>query len=138
MTFEEFWPVYSVLAIQLHATDADEPTAKAMFAGMQDLEPELVAEAAKRLGRAVNADGESWFPKLGEWRVAAVKVEREWQEQQRQLLRRLPAPLCPRCHDTQWKRMSTGKVRRCECAELRRLELLGRQPLPKQLMGQPA
>ena len=135
MTFEEFKDCLVVLAIQMHATDADEPTARAYHAGMADLEYEFVAEAAKRLSRAVNEDGTQWFPKLGEWRLAAVKVERDWQEQQRMLLRRLPAPLCARCRDTGWKRMSTGRVKRCDCAELRRLELLGRHPLPKQLVG---
>lgn len=132
MTYEELVPMFTVLASQTHFTDADEPTAKAYHAGLNDLEPEFVAEAARRLGRLVNENGQSWFPKLGEWRQLAIQVEREWIDRQKQMLRKLPAPLCPACADTGW-RYKNNRVHRCECAELRRLELLGRQPLPKQL-----
>lgn len=135
MTYEELLPVFTVLALQLHATDADEPTAKAYHAGLADLEPEFVAEAARRFAAQTNQDGQAWFPKLPEWRRSAILIEREWQEQQKAMLRRLPAPLCEHCHDTGWKRIKGGRVHRCDCTELRRLELLGRQPLPKQLVG---
>lgn len=135
MKLEQFEPMFTILAIQTHASDADELTLRAYFAGLEDLEPEFVAEATKRLGRSTNAQGESWFPKLAEWRNLAIRIEREWEDQQRAILRRLPAPLCTRCKDTGWKRMSTGNVRRCQCADVRRQELLGRRQLPKQLLS---
>ena len=136
MTLQEFAPIFVMLALQLHASDADEAVITAYHAVLADLDTELVAEAARRLARKVNHDGEAWMPKAPEWRVAAGQVKAEWQEKQRALLRKLPQPLCPRCGDTGWKRMSTGRVRPCDCRELRHQELLGRQPMPALTSGE--
>lgn len=136
MTLEEFADIFAVLALQLHATDADVATIKAYHPAMQDLDVELVAEAAKRLARQVNEDGKAWFPKSAEWRREVARVKTEWQEQQRALLRRLPTPLCRHCDDTGWrKEWTTGRFRPCDCRTERYQELLGRVPLPKQLTG---
>ena len=126
MTREEFRGVFAVLAVQLHAVDADQATMEAYLAALSDLDIELVEAAASRLAWATDENGKTWFPKAPEWRREVAKVEAEWKEKQRALLRKLPEPLCARCRDTQWKRMSNGRVAPCECRKLRRLEMLGR------------
>ena len=136
MTLPEFAEVFAVLALQLHATDADQATIDAYYRALSDVELELIQEAARRFARRVDQDGERWFPRAPEWRTEALKVQVEWFEQQRAILRRLPEPLCLRCKDTGWKRMSNGRVQPCECRVTRRQELLGRRPLPKALTGQ--
>lgn len=130
MTLQEFSPMFALLAMQLRASDVDEATIRAYFTVLKDFEPEWVAEAAKRLARKVNADGEAWFPKVAEWRQMAMTVELERQEQQRAFLRKLPQPLCLACGDTGWDHSDDDRVHRCACLALRRLELLGRRPWP--------
>lgn len=136
MTLQEFTPVFAVLALQLRATDADEPMVRAYYRVLAELEPELVQAAAERLARAVNSQGESWFPKVGEWRAMVTTVDLEKQQAQRAFLSRLPTPLCLGCDDTGWEPCGDG-VRPCSCRRLRRLELLGRAPWPSLTAGDP-
>ena len=130
--------------------DADEATIHGYYAALKDVEFEFLAMAAQRLARS-----SEWFPKTSEWRTMAVKIEAELRDAQRALLRRLPEPLCLECSDTGWAAdQRAGRVqnlavpnrenggvdtvsivaspghRQCECQQLRRLELLGRRPLP--------
>lgn len=118
------------LAVALRELAPDVVQMRIYFEALQDLELEFVTEAAERL--MVNA---AWFPKVSEWRAAAVHVERERLDAQRAFLRRLPAPLCAACTDTGWKPDGDG-VRQCECRQQRRLELLGRRPWPALPEGQ--
>lgn len=132
MTWEDFADVFALLALQLQATHADEAMGRAYHAALQDIEPELVKMAADRLGRhALNAQGEAWFPKAPEWRAMARKVEQDRADLQRAILRNLPGRLCLACDDTGWSRNpETNRVSRCDCVDLRRLEVLGRRPMP--------
>lgn len=138
MTLQEFVPIFGLLATQLRATDADEMTIRGYFDVLKDAELEFVADAARRLARKVNAEGQSWFPKTGEWLREAVSVEHERLEQQRAYLRSLPAPLCGACSDTGWRRREDDRVEPCACRNVRRLELLGRRPRPMLPPGEAA
>jgi len=125
MTFEEFTPVFARLALALRATDADAVTAKTYFAVLKDLEVEFIVMAASRL--AASAE---WFPKTSEWRAMARQVERDRLNELRARLRQLPVPLCRECEDTGWRRDRADRVSPCDCRKLRRLEILGRRPMP--------
>lgn len=127
MKFDEFLPVFAALTMQLRWTDADEVTARAYFDPLQDLEIEFVADAARKfaLSRC------EFHPKTSEWRVEALKVEADRVEELRARLRKRTEPLCLACDDTQWERIpDTNQVKKCSCASLRRLEVLGRRPMP--------
>jgi hypothetical protein len=135
MTLLEFTNVFAHLAIQLRQTDADEATIRVYFVALKDLDLEFIAMAADRL-----AKGSVWFPKTSEWRAMAATIERERRTAQRKLLRKLPTPLCAACSDTGWvsvgpgltpeKKTASKRAEPCDCAKLRRLELLGRRPWP--------
>lgn len=131
MTLADFTKIFALLAVQLRFTDADEATARAYFKSLEDVEPEFLAMAAKRLARQVNAEGEAWFPKTGEWRAMAAKVEHERTEELRLRLRKLRTPICAVCGDTGFAlNTETNRASRCECQKLRRFEILGRRPMP--------
>lgn len=130
MTWEQFSEFFALLALQLRAADADEAMARAYYLALKDLEPEFVGLAAERFGRThVNADGEAWFPKAPEWRAMARRIERARSETMRRVLWKLPEPLCAACDDTGWRRGDAGVIP-CECQRQRRLEILGRRPMP--------
>lgn len=131
MTYEQFFDIFAPLAMQLRFSDADGPTARAYYKALDDLELEFVAMAAQRFAKQVNADGEAWFPKTGEWRAMAAKVEHERTEELRLRLRKLRTPICAVCGDTGFALNSdTNRASRCDCQKLRRLEILGRRPMP--------
>lgn len=138
MTFEQFAEMFALLALQLQKSDADEAMARAYFLGLQDLEPELVALAAQRLGKGatLNEKGEAWFPKAPEWRALAGKIEGERAELLAQRLRQLHKAgqfACLACEDSTWQQVTDHNSTRwkpCDCRKLRRLEILGRRPLP--------
>lgn len=132
MTLEEFTDVFAPLAIQLRATDADEATIRVYFNALKDLELEFIQMAATQL--SVKAE---WFPKTSEWRAAAKEQEiKRLAEHKARLVARQKAglpPLCAACDDTGWRPSTTeplNAVVRCDCRRLRRLEVLGRRPLP--------
>ena len=134
MTLEDFSVVCATLAMQLRATDVDEATIRAYHIALKDLDLELVAMAAHRMGEtggALEGDNRHWFPKTSEWRVLAQKIERERTDALRAVLRKLPTPLCLACDDTGWDRTQEDRVLPCGCRTLRRLEVLGRRPLPQ-------
>jgi hypothetical protein len=140
MTLSEFSEIFALLAVQLGDTAADELKIRAFYEALRDLDMELVAMAAQRLGRArLNADGEAWMPKAPEWRALAITIDAERTERQRTYLRkRLAAgadPLCLACEDTGWAPIEGGRVKACECRILRRLEVLGRRPVPELSSG---
>ena len=125
MTLRQFAPIFASLAIQLRQTDADEATIRVYFEALKDQQYEFVAMAAERLAKK-----SAWFPKTSEWRATIVTIEAERREAQRALLRKLPMPLCVTCADTGWARDADDRVRLCDCAEQRRLEVLGKRPWP--------
>jgi hypothetical protein len=114
------------LCLALREKDPDSAQMRAYFNTLRDLDIEFVVAAAEQLA----AHGE-WFPKAGEWREAAMRVEHLRTEEQRAMLRKLAVPLCLACDDTGWDRTEDDRVRPCDCRKLRRLELLGRRPLPE-------
>lgn len=129
MTLQEFTPIFAALAVQLRFSDADEGTIRLYFQALKDLEPEFCAMAAERFARAPQE--QAWFPKTPEWRAAAQKAEHDRTEELRARLRKLPAPICLACDDTGWARdAATNRVSPCSCMKLRRLEILGRRPMP--------
>jgi len=146
-----FVQAISRLVVALREPEPDGVLLRTYFAALHDVEIEFLLAAADRLiGHA------QWFPKTSEWRAEAARVEKERVEAQRELLRKLPAPLCLECLDSGWREDASAPVkvlkafqrnregtveavsvapgrapvRRCECQKLRRLELLGRLPSP--------
>lgn len=138
MTLEDFSVICATLATQLRATDFDEPAIRAYYLVLQDLEPELVALAAQRLGKGatLNDKGEAWFPKAPEWRALAGKIEGERAELLAARLRQLHKAgifACLACEDSTWQQVTdhnSARWKPCDCRKLRRLEVLGRRPLP--------
>lgn len=129
MTLERFAEIFALLAVQLRFTDADETTIRAYYEALKDIEPEFVAMAADTFGRRLNPEGQAWFPKTPEWRGMAQAHELTRTEILRSTLRKRTEPLCQACDDTGWE-MRQGRAHRCPCVELRRLEILGRRPMP--------
>src|SRR5438132_2265035 len=125
MTLVQFQEMFAKLAIQLRQTDGDEATIRSYYKALSDLEPEFVAMAAERLSKTAE-----WFPKTSEWCAMAKQIERERQDQLKATLRNRSAPLCTACDDTGWRGKGESQVTPCECRELRRLEVLGRRPMP--------
>lgn len=149
MTLGQFSEVFALLAVQLRATDVDEATIRGYYAALKDLDLELVAMAAQRMGQqggAVEGDNRHWFPKTSEWRVLTGKIEGERTEALRAVLRKLPLPLCRACEDTGWIQASkigdqhsnNARWKHCDCRTLRRLEVLGRRPMPQLTDGSQA
>jgi hypothetical protein len=135
VTLQEFSQIFALLAVQLGDTQADEIKIRAFHKALEDLDVELVAMAAQRLGRsALNADGEAWMPKAPEWRAMVGKVEQERIAVQRDVIRKRriagEPPLCAACDDTGFTENEAHRFRRCDCRDLRRLEILGRRPMP--------
>jgi hypothetical protein len=127
MTLAEFADVFAVLAVQLRDRDADRVTIEAYYEAMKDLEVEFVRWAAERFA----SKGDGWFPKAPDWRAAAMKVEADRTEEVKARLRKRAEPLCLACGDTGWERdAKLDAVKRCACASIRRLEVLGRRPMP--------
>lgn len=133
MTLEEFSGVFGVLAIQLRATDADEATIRAYYEALKGLDLELVQMAAQRFA-GVPGDNEAWFPKTAEWQATVAKITADHTEELRARLRSRPVALCLACGDTGWAPSDNG-VTRCDCQELRRLEIIGRRPMPERVVN---
>lgn len=136
MTLQQFSEVFALLAVQLRFTDADEATIRGYYKALSDVEMELIAMAAQRFaqGESINEQGQAWFPKAPEWRAMAAKVEKDRTIELDGILRKrriVGAPLCRECDDTGWSMNATTKrYERCSCREMRRLEVLGRRPMP--------
>lgn len=112
------------LCVSLRSPALDAPEKRVYFEKLKDLEIEFVVLAAEALTETAQ-----FFPKTSEWRGAALKVERDRRTAQIDFLRSLPEPLCATCGDTTWAPEGDG-VRPCTCRQMRRMELLGRRPLP--------
>lgn len=141
MTWDQFASMFALLALQLQKSDADEVMARAYFRALKGLELELVAMAAQRMatqGGSLCSENRHWFPKASEWRVLALKIEGERAAEVAQRVRdyhkRAHAPLCLECEDTGWiantGQGASARWRFCGCRTLRRLEVLGRRPMP--------
>lgn len=141
MTLQDFSGIFGLLAVQLRFVDADEVTIRGYYQALKDLDLELIAMAAQRFGKGatLNDKGEAWFPKAPEWRALAGKIEGERSEALKAVLRKLPQPLCVACQDTGWTHVARieeaphsheGRWTHCDCRRLRRLEILGRRPMP--------
>ncbi len=135
MTLAFFSEVFALLAVQLRATDVDEATIRGYFEALKDLEPEFVAVAAQMMakqGGAVAGENVHWFPKTSEWRTWAARAEAERLQMLNARLLALHKAgqvLCVACDDTQWEPAGRG-YRPCACRLMRRLEVIGRRPLP--------
>lgn len=144
MTFDQFSPIFATLAMQLRAKDADEALARSYHLALRDLEPEFVAIAAVKMAQHGGADARKadqsphWFPKTSEWRVEAAKVEADRTAELKARLRKLREPLCLECDDTGFARDVSNRVKPCTCRSLRRLEVLGRRPMPQLPSGDAA
>lgn len=129
----DFLTAMARLCVALREKEPDVTQLRVYFEALKDLEIEFVIAAGERLMQA------QWFPKTGEWRAAAEKVEAERQEQQRAALREIHKGgqyLCDACADTGWRlRPDDLRALRCECVKTRRLELLGRRPMPQLTEG---
>jgi hypothetical protein len=74
-----------------------------------------------------------WFPKSSEWREAAKSIERRRIFEHANLLRQLHrkgVELCAACGDTGWVQDESTRVSKCACQSTRRLEIIGRTPMP--------
>jgi len=140
MTWPEFSSVFAKLALQLRCSEADEPMARSYFDALSNLEFEFVQMAAELYARRTGDNG-GWFPRAPEWREAAHRVEVQRTDAMMAILRKLPAPACVACADTWWAGYTDDKgvyrVKPCECRRLRRLEILGRRPMPALPSGSP-
>lgn len=113
------------LAVGLREKEPDVVQMRVYFDALRVYEIELVSAAAARLMTG------TWFPKAPEWLAMTAKIEAERLDEQRAVLRNLREPLCLACGDTGFARdEATNRVSRCACRELRRLEILGRRPMP--------
>lgn len=133
MTLAEFGNIFGILALQLRCTDADEATIRAYYAALKDLTLELVQMAAERLAREPGPNA-AWFPKTAEWRDLVFTIARERRiDQQNRLthLHRRGSFLCTVCEDTGMAPRANGRFGRCDCQDLRALEIIGRRPLPQ-------
>lgn len=124
-----FLQAFAKLCVSLREKEPDVAQVRVYFKALSDLDVELVLMAATALEKTAQ-----WFPKTSEWRDAAKKLDRDRAaEQRRAIQQRLVAgmaPLCLGCDDTGWDRTDKG-VTRCACHLTRRLEVLGRRPMPE-------
>lgn len=112
------------LAVALREKEPDIALMRVYFEALKPLEIDFVVASALQLETSAQ-----WFPKTSEWYAAALRLEADRREEQRAILRKLPGRLCAACEDTGWARTAEG-VRPCTCRTLRRLEVLGRRPMP--------
>jgi hypothetical protein len=117
------------LCIALREKEPDAVQIRTYFAALGGLEVELVVAAADRI-----ASTAEWFPKVPEWRSMTAKVERERLELQAEAIRKRrmagEPPLCAECQDTGFASTDGQRFAHCGCRKLRRLEILGRRPMP--------
>ena len=122
---ESFAKAFTGLKLAFGDKDADVVKMRTYFNALLSLQIEFVEKAAKRL-----MTESRFFPTVNEWQTRAATIARESKDAHTAMLRRLPESLCRACGDTGWAPSSDDRVRRCECQELRRLEILGRRPWP--------
>lgn len=100
MTLGEFSVIFGKLALQLRATEVDEPMIRSYFEPLSDLPLEAVRMAQEAFSRE---SGRKWFPTTAEWRERAQRADTE-------ALRKALPPArtepwkdeCKDCHDTGW------------------------------------
>lgn len=74
MTLGEFSVIFGKLALQLRATDVDEPMIRSYFEPLSDLPLESVRMAQEAFSRE---SGRKWFPTTAEWRERAQMADTE-------------------------------------------------------------
>lgn len=126
---DQFAEIYGVLAFQLRE-QTDAAAIRAYHKVLERFDFEIIKMAADQL--AVSAE---FFPKTSEWVQMVERVERDRNELLRERLRQLHKAgkvACVACDDTGWRPHDVHPERyvRCECVNMRRLEVLGRRPLP--------
>lgn len=124
-----FLAAFAKLCLSMREKEPNQAQLKVYFNSLKDLDLELVVMAADVLEREAK-----WFPKASEWRDAARKLDLDRSEFQHRVLQQrrrsgLP-PLCLECDDTGWMKVE-NRVSRCACHVTRRLEVLGRRPMPE-------
>lgn len=123
-----FVQAMATLCLAFRENEPDAPMLRVYFLGLKDLDVELVTGSVPTL-----VAGQKFFPKPAEWRAAAVQLERQNSEALTARIRELHKrgiELCAACADTGWDRTDDDRVMLCECRGLRRLEVLGRRPMP--------
>jgi hypothetical protein len=121
-----FLQAFARLCVALREKEPDAVAIRVYFDTLKDIDVELVVAAGERLLHT------TWFPEASEWASAARKIEADRIDSLRARLRKLKTPLCDLCQDTGWARDdASDRVSKCECARLRRLEVLGRRPWPE-------
>jgi hypothetical protein len=133
MTIEVFTRVFGVLAVQLRAQATDPQQTnreiRAYYAALKDLDLEFIQMAAQELAKTAE-----WFPKSSEWRDTAKAIERRRSFALADTLRQLHrhgVEICAGCGDTGWYLDAENNAKPCDCRKLRRLEILGRRPMPE-------
>lgn len=98
------------VAVRLPADQADAAMQRVYWEGLADLPLDAVEDSAREIGLSAQ-----WFPKLAEWRDAAVKAKHG-----RVLKMALPAPRsnpwqseCETCDDTGWEVMACAGDATC-------------------------
>lgn len=98
------------VAVRLPADQADQSMQRVYWEGLNDLPLEAVEDAARELG--LESD---WFPKLAQWRDAAVKAKHS-----RQIRMSLPQARenpwqaeCGTCDDTGWEELKCSGAGEC-------------------------
>jgi hypothetical protein len=129
-----FAAAFGGLCLALREKEPDAPQLRIYFEALKDLDVELVTAAAEHLVKH-GAGDRAWFPKAPEWRTVVETIERQrYDEQKARIRERLRAglpPLCLACNDTGFARdEAKNRVTPCDCRKLRRLEVLGRRPMP--------
>lgn len=101
MSLQEFSAVFSLLAVQLRATDTDEATIRGYFLALQDVPLQAVAASAQTFARE---PGRRFFPTTAEWFQVAHDANVD------ALRKALPAARetawqhdCDICEDTGWE-----------------------------------
>lgn len=124
-----FAKAMATLALALREKEPDAAQMRVYFKALSALEIEFIVAAADTL-----ASSSQWFPKTSEWHTAAQRIERDRVAQLAVVLlkrRKNGQPLCNDCEDTCWRQNpATQRYERCSCADMRRLEVLGRRPMP--------
>ncbi len=100
MSLQEFSAVFSLLAVQLRATDADEATMRGYFLALEDLPLAAVAASAKKFARDPDR---RFFPTSAEWYQAAQGAGVEVLRRTLTAVRDAPwRHTCEACEDTGW------------------------------------
>lgn len=101
MSLQEFSEIFSLLAVQLRAQDADEATMRGYFVALKDAPVEAVAASAQAFAKEPDR---RFFPTTAEWYQAAQNVTVETLRKSLPPARHEPwHHTCDLCEDTGWE-----------------------------------